>query len=184
MTKVIKAMEQIIPRYQAGEAMARLAREFGVGYQTLRQRLLKIQPPARKRGQHENVSEVDRFWRHTMPEPNSGCWLWLGKHDERNGYGYFFLGKRWVTAQRAAWMLLRGPIPDRMHVDHVCRNRACVNPDHLEPVTQAVNLSRRVLIKTHCLRGHPLTEGNLMIEVVNGKQIRRCKKCRQKRKRP
>jgi hypothetical protein len=176
-------MEQIISRYQAGEAIARLAREFDIPYGTLRQRLLKYGPPARARGQHENVSEIDRFWEYTIPEPNSGCWLWIGKHDKRNGYGHFFFDGKHITAQRAAWILLRGPIPAGMHIDHLCRNPACVNPEHLEPVTQAVNLSRRVLIKTHCLKGHALTDDNLMIEVVNGKTVRRCKICRQKRNR-
>jgi hypothetical protein len=176
-------MDRIIARYQAGEAIARLAREFGIAYSTLHQRLLKFGPPARKRGQRENVSAIDRFWKYVMPEPNSGCWLWLGKHNKINDYGFFYFNGRFHTAQRAAWILLRGPIPDGMQIDHLCRNPACVNPDHLEPVTKEVNLSRRVLEQTFCKNGHPLTDDNLMIEEVKGKRVRRCKKCRQKRNR-
>jgi len=77
-----------------------------------------------------------------------GCHIWLGALD-RDGYGSFnfrIKGKRKSTsAHRAAWILLRGDIPVDLVVDHLCRNRSCVNPEHLEPVTVAENTRRGAL---------------------------------------
>lgn len=87
-----------------------------------------------------------------------GCWLWTAVR--RNGYGIVRLNGANVNAHRAVYRLLRGPIPDGMQLDHLCRVRACVNPDHLEPVTQRENIMRGVgysarnARKTHCPRGH------------------------------
>lgn len=72
--------------------------------------------------------------------PN-GCWLWTGTI-ERTGYGRFWLGGRQEIAHRASYALLIGPIPEGLTIDHLCRVRACVNPDHLEPVTLAENIRR------------------------------------------
>jgi len=87
------------------------------------------------------------------------CWEWTGCR-ERSGYGSFYMGQRRAYAHRAAYQLLVGPIPDGLQVDHLCRNRACVRPDHLEPVTQRENILRGAspaahrAQQTHCLRGH------------------------------
>jgi hypothetical protein len=108
---------------------------------------------------------IDRFLEHVMPEPNSGCWIWLAGLDE-DGYGRFFEGKGSGferRAQRFAYKHYIGPIPQGMVIDHLCRVRACVNPAHLEPVTNAENLSRAVhsrALRTHCIRGHEFTEEN------------------------
>jgi len=85
-----------------------------------------------------------RFDEKVISEPNSGCWLWLGA-TMRNGYGVIGLGGRadgTALAHRVAYQTLRGDIPDGFDLDHLCRNRACVNPDHLEPVTRRVNWER------------------------------------------
>ena len=75
-----------------------------------------------------------RFWRSVMPEPNTGCFLWMGTIS-RGGYGQLDNSR----AHRVAWELLRGPIPAGMVIDHMCRVRSCVNPDHLRVVTRRIN---------------------------------------------
>lgn len=100
---------------------------------------------------------TERFERLYEPEPNSGCWLWKGA--TACGYGYF----RHRPAHRFAYELYRGPIPEGLQLDHLCRVRSCVNPSHLEAVTQGVNLHRgetiaaRNAAKTHCPKGHEYT---------------------------
>jgi HNH endonuclease len=79
-----------------------------------------------------------RLWRFIEPEPNTGCWLWSGSRT-RGEYGHMAKHGR---AHRVVYLLLRGAIPPGLQLDHLCRVRTCVNPDHLAPVTNAEN-SRR-----------------------------------------
>lgn len=74
-------------------------------------------------------------------DAETGCWLWLGVK-RKHGYGAKFLNGKLVQAHRYIYELHRGPIPDGLFLDHLCRNPSCVNPDHLEPVTNAENLRR------------------------------------------
>lgn len=97
---------------------------------------------------------------------DSGCWLWVGELDRRGGYGALAVPtstpSKWrrVKAHRVVFEIMRGPIPEGLVLDHLCRVHNCVNPDHLEPVTQLVNIMRghHRLIKAHlkgeCVRGH------------------------------
>jgi hypothetical protein len=67
------------------------------------------------------------------------CWLWTGARNGR-GYGHFYYGGRMVKSHRLSFTLLRSQVPDELVIDHLCQNKACVNPDHLEPVTQQLNV--------------------------------------------
>lgn len=110
----------------------------------------------------------ERFWEKVCPEPNTGCWLWMGGVDI-GGYGYFHLSnpKRLRKAHRIAYLLLVGPIPENLCLDHKCRVRSCVNPTHLDVVTIGENLARGVgaparnARKTHCPHGHAYTPDNI-----------------------
>ena len=121
---------------------------------------------------------LDRFERKYIPEPNSGCWLWLGSQcNPRYGYGSFSLNRRNETAHRASWMLLRGPIPAGMEIDHKCKNPYCVNPDHLRVATPAENAATRNLIKQMCRKGiHRLDGDN--VQLFRSGTVRVCRACR------
>jgi len=118
-----------------------------------------------------------------IPEyrPDLGpCWLWTGGVRE-SGYGYFWLDTRSassISAHTAGWRLLRGPIPEGLEPDHLCRVRRCVNPEHLEPVTHQENMHRSEMIggyvrQTHCKYGHPFDEANTY-QAPRGRECRKC----------
>lgn len=98
------------------------------------------------------------------PEPNTGCWLW-DKALNESGYGVVWVNDRMLRAHRVMYELEKGPIPPGLLLDHLCRVRSCVNPQHLEPVTALEN-SRRgdcgayQKARTHCPQGHEYTTAN------------------------
>jgi hypothetical protein len=114
---------------------------------------------------HRRQPLEERIWSKIEPEPNSGCWIWIG-YRQPDGYGQVGTGGHEGVgrAHRVVYEHYRGPIPSGLQLDHLCRMRWCVNPWHLEVVTQAVNLHRgahpvHVANRTGvCLRGHRLTE--------------------------
>lgn len=125
-------------------------------------------------------SATDRFWA-KVDKRDDGCWLWTGVRNW-GGYGFFYVDANCFgkAAHRFAYETEIGPIPEGLQLDHLCRNRQCVNPAHLEPVTQQENIRRgnggaHWAAKTHCPKGHPYEGDNVYI---NPKGSRECKACR------
>lgn len=123
-----------------------------------------------------------RFWSKVdrVMGRDDSCWLWRAKRDAA-GYGHFWLDRHDALAHRVAYRLYVGEIPDGLEIDHLCRNKSCVNPSHLEPVSAKENLRRAPnqittinAAKTHCKRGHALTSDNL---VPNKLGLRHCRQC-------
>ena len=118
----------------------------------------------------------------------TGCWIWLGQCENRNGrraYGRFWYEESNVMAHRFAYEVIAGKkIPEGYQIDHICRNPSCVNPDHLQAVTQLENTMRTrnpMAInarKTHCIRGHILEGKNVYISNVGTRKCLTCVKLR------
>lgn len=124
------------------------------------------------------MNRLDDFLAKVSPEPNSGCWLWTAAAI-KGGYARF--GN--MYAHRFSYEHYRGPIPEGLQIDHLCRVRCCVNPQHLEAVTQQENIKRGMAGKyprsNFCPLGHPLSGTNLYVSPKRGH--RDCKQCRRAR---
>lgn len=120
-----------------------------------------------------------------VAKTETGCWQHEAPRED--GYARVLVGsrsdgsRRVRVAHRVVYESLVGPVPEGMDLDHLCRNRACVNPDHLEPVSRGINLHRGETIpaakaaQTHCINGHEFDERNTGIR-PNG--TRWCKACK------
>lgn len=136
--------------------------------------------------------KVDKSGPIPARRPDLGaCWVWTLPATS-HGYGQFIVmrGKRGYPrrAHRVAWELVRGPVPRDLDLDHLCRNRICVNPDHLEPVTNEENIKRGTWqpilnsAKTHCDRNHEFTPENTY-HPPKRPHVRQCRECARIRRR-
>lgn len=125
------------------------------------------------------VREHVRFWSKVEKYP-VGCWVWRGTLNEK-GYGVFICEGKPYPAHRISFVEVRGIVPDDYVLDHICRNRSCVNPAHLSIVTSRLNVLRGIsppahnAKKTHCKYGHSLHDARI---VRNGPyEMRLCRQC-------
>lgn len=121
-----------------------------------------------------------RFWSKVGLPDENGCMNWLA-YKNPHGYGQIKAGPRPVAAHRVSFALRVGTVPEGKEIDHLCRNRACVAPDHLEAVTHRANMLRGETIaaknskKTHCKSGHEFSDENTYITPAGVRQCRPCK---------
>ena len=113
-------------------------------------------------------------------DKTDSCWNWNGAKVQ--GYGMLAVGRKRIKVHRIVYEAMKSKIPEGLVPDHLCRNRACVNPEHIELVTNKENILRGIgacatnAQKTHCPRGHPLVEENL-VKYRSEKGGRECKTC-------
>jgi len=142
---------------------------------------------------HKSKPVLERLLAKVSVDPITGCWLWTGTVDA-GGYARIKVGGRngtMASAHRVSYELHVKPIPEGLDIDHLCRVRHCVNPDHMEPVTHRDNVVRGLaptvsvaaaaaikLARTHCKQGHEYTEDNTYVYTrSNGKTHRQCRMC-------
>jgi hypothetical protein len=120
------------------------------------------------------------FWAKVEKDDVTDCWLWTGALNSR-GYGAWGVDGRSRSTHRVAYESLVGPIPDGLTIDHLCREKRCCNPAHLEPVTVGENTRRARELITRCPQGHEYTPENTLVK--KGTNSRSCRECNNARRR-
>lgn len=121
---------------------------------------------------------TERLYSQLIIDPVTGCLNWQGRTSK--GYGQIGAGGKMLRVHRVMYEMFAWPIPAGLQLDHLCRNRACANVAHLEPVTNRVNVLRGNTIvaacaaKTHCPAGHPYDEANTMLTTQGWRRCREC----------
>lgn len=141
----------------SGCARNRRKREWCVAHYN---RWYRLGDPLATAPLHDPAVIAERFWRQVDTTGGShACWPWLG-HQNGHGYGRFSVASKQPVAHRYAYEAVVGEVPPGMVLDHICKTRHCVNPSHLEAVTQDENLARgsRGRYRQECQRGHTYTE--------------------------
>lgn len=128
----------------------------------------------RKPQRLRNAPVIDRLMFRTIVDPD-GCWLWQGSTNGK-GYGHIRsdMGGPIVAVHRVAYEHHHGPIPAGLEIDHLCKVRNCVRPDHLEAVTHAENVARTDRRATHCKHGHPFSPDNTKLDKRGMQTCRTC----------
>ena len=125
------------------------------------------------------LTVASEFTRHVSAKRlEADCWLWEGDLNS-GGYGLLHRSVKPRLAHRAVYEMLVGPIPEGLQLDHLCSNKRCVNPSHLEPVTRTVNVRRAFAIRqsaVQCPKGHPYSGDNLYVNPRGYKVCRKCQK--------
>jgi hypothetical protein len=133
--------------------------------------------------------QLERFEDKVLRSGFDACWHWAASKDT-HGYGHIRLDYKLTKAHRASYEHFVGPIPTELQLDHLCRNRGCVNPKHLEPVTVRENVLRgngggAHARKTHCIHGHEYTPENTYKQTYVNKDGlqsgRSCRECKLKK---
>lgn len=135
----------------------------------------------------KGMSDSQKLDFYSMPEPNTGCWIWTASCSIE-GYGHVFMRGRQMMAHRASFEIHKGKIPEGLTIDHLCRNTYCINPDHLEAVPTGVNSRRSPntiqsinAAKTKCPIGHEYTLENTYTWSDGRRECRMCKNNRSRR---
>ena len=128
------------------------------------------------------MTAEERFWANVIKGGDDDCWIWGASH-YKNGYAKFWANGKSIKAHRFAYELLVGIIPVHLEIDHLCRNRGCVNPKHMETVTRSENTRRGLLpnigrvfqrSKTHCPAGHAYDLINTYFRHDGGRDCKAC----------
>jgi hypothetical protein len=128
----------------------------------------KVTVERTRRTYDQNTSEY-------LIDLETGCWVWQ-RAKTKAGYGQVPIDGKMLYAHRVYYENNVGPIPEGLVLDHLCKNPACCNPDHLEPVTQAENMRRRR--RPSCSHGHEMTGDNVYVTPAGNRQCRECNRAR------